>query len=234
MRGRRSSTSGRSTCPCNVGTYLDSPFHRYADRDDLSQVALDRVAGLPGIVLDAPITPRPVHPRYDGAVGAGGAVLIRTGWDARWGTPNYWELDRFSRPAFLDELIRSKPALVGVDFWNVDNTEDARAPRPHPPPWGGDPRRRTPDEPAGAPAEGVPLFRRAVAHCAGRVVPGSSLRRDLKSRRRRGSATSAHAELFEMVDEVGDVVLNQKPERHRLASANPARASRASPAERAR
>ena len=118
---------GKVDMPCNVGTYLDSPFHRYADRDDLSQVGLDRVAGLPGTVLDAALTPRAVHPPYDGVAEAG-AVLIRTGWDARWGTPEYWELGPFLAPAFLDELIRAKPALVGVDFWNVDNTEDPARP----------------------------------------------------------------------------------------------------------
>jgi arylformamidase len=31
----------------NIGTYIDCPFHRYADGDDLSETALERFADLP-------------------------------------------------------------------------------------------------------------------------------------------------------------------------------------------
>ena len=43
---------GKVEMSCNVGTYLDSPFHRFHDRPDLSRIPLEAVAGLPGIVLD--------------------------------------------------------------------------------------------------------------------------------------------------------------------------------------
>ena len=44
---------GKVDMPANVGTYLDSPFHRFSDRDDLSQVPLERLVGIEGVVADA-------------------------------------------------------------------------------------------------------------------------------------------------------------------------------------
>src|SRR3712207_7564997 len=40
---------GRIDMVANTGTYLDAPFHRFADGDDLAAVALERVAALPGL-----------------------------------------------------------------------------------------------------------------------------------------------------------------------------------------
>src|ERR1700730_1359870 len=37
----------------NTGTYLDSPFHRYANGKDLSELPLERLANLDGIVINA-------------------------------------------------------------------------------------------------------------------------------------------------------------------------------------
>src|SRR5437016_13904674 len=37
---------GRIDMVANTGTYLDSPFHRYADGKDLSQLPLNRLANL--------------------------------------------------------------------------------------------------------------------------------------------------------------------------------------------
>lgn len=116
---------GRLDIPCNVGTYLDSPFHRYPEAPDLSQVALEQVAGLPGIVLDATVSAdRAATVRCEEHELQGRAVLIRTGWDRRWGTEKYWEPGPFVSAETLDLLLRARPALVGVDFWNIDNTQD--------------------------------------------------------------------------------------------------------------
>ncbi|MFT4638614.1 MAG: arylformamidase [Verrucomicrobiales bacterium] len=35
----------------NTGTYLDSPFHRYAEGKDLSELPLSSLAGLVGVVI---------------------------------------------------------------------------------------------------------------------------------------------------------------------------------------
>ena len=109
----------------NTGTYLDSPFHRYPERKDLSEIGLESVAGLPGIVLDGTIgADRAVELDADESLIAGRAMLVRTGWDARWETDAYWEPGPFISPAALELLLRARPKLVGVDFWNVDDTSD--------------------------------------------------------------------------------------------------------------
>ena len=36
----------------NTGTYLDAPFHRFREREDLARLPLEKVAGLPGLVVD--------------------------------------------------------------------------------------------------------------------------------------------------------------------------------------
>ncbi len=120
---------GRVDMVCNLGTYLDSPFHRYPDRADLSRIPLERVAGVPGIVLDAAASAdRSITLDCDPADLHGRAVLIRTGWDRRWGTDRYWEPGPYLASALIDLLILAKATLVGVDFWNVDNTEDPARP----------------------------------------------------------------------------------------------------------
>ena len=109
----------------NTGTYIDSPFHRHRDGLDLSEVPLHRLAGVPGLVLrPAPSSPRALALLARPEDLRGRAVLVQTGWDRRWGTPSYWEPGPFLAEVTVDLLVRSEPALVGVDFWNVDDTGD--------------------------------------------------------------------------------------------------------------
>jgi kynurenine formamidase len=116
---------GRYEMPANLGTYLDSPFHRYRDREDLSRLPLSAVAGLPGLTLDGIISEdRSLTIECDGEEVRGRAVLIRTGWDERWGTSRYWEPGPFISDDATLRLLDLAPALVGVDFWNVDDTTD--------------------------------------------------------------------------------------------------------------
>jgi len=120
---------GKVEMVCNVGTYLDSPFHRYRNGSDLSQIPLERVAGVPGIVFDGIVSSdRSVTIRDEAKGVEGKAVLIRTGWDKRWGTESYWEPGPYLSANTIDLLIRSKASLVGVDFWNVDDTMDPSRP----------------------------------------------------------------------------------------------------------
>jgi kynurenine formamidase len=53
---------------------------------------------------------------------------VRTGWDERWGTERYWELGPFLSDDSVNLLIKSEAALVGVDFWNVDDVENMSRP----------------------------------------------------------------------------------------------------------
>src|SRR5262245_65810721 len=42
---------GKIEMVANTGTYLDSPFHRYSDGKDLSELPLDRLANLQGVLI---------------------------------------------------------------------------------------------------------------------------------------------------------------------------------------
>lgn len=112
----------------NTGTYLDSPFHRHPGLPDISDLPLDVLAGLPGVVLDvAPDAGRAMRPDLPAGL-AGHAVLLRTGWDRRRGTPAYWEPAPFVPREVANALVDARVALVGTDTWNVDDTGDPARP----------------------------------------------------------------------------------------------------------
>ena len=120
---------GKVEMVCNVGTYIDSPFHRYAKGVDLSQIPLENIAGVAGIVIDGqPSANRSIKIDRDESELRERAVLIRTGWDERWGTERYWEPGPYLSDESTDLLVRSKPRLVGVDFWNIDDVENKARP----------------------------------------------------------------------------------------------------------
>jgi len=115
---------------CNTGTYLDSPFHRYSDAADIGAIPLERVAGLPGVVITAQAcsSSRAVDPQLPDIDLQGYAVLIQTTWDKWWGSGRYYEPGPFLSQQFVDQLLRSRPSLIGVDCWNVDDTLDPSRP----------------------------------------------------------------------------------------------------------
>src|ERR1051325_619677 len=45
---------GKIEMVANTGTYVDSPFHRYADGKDLSELSLSSLAHLEGVVFRIP------------------------------------------------------------------------------------------------------------------------------------------------------------------------------------
>jgi arylformamidase len=119
---------GRVDIPGNTGTYVDVPFHRFADREDIAAVGLERLAGLPGVVVEAAPENRPVDLDLAPDDVRGRAVLVRTGWDRRWGTDAFWEPDPYLSTGAIDLLVGSGAALVGVDWNNVDDTTDPARP----------------------------------------------------------------------------------------------------------
>ena len=120
---------GKVEMPANVGTYVDAPFHRFPDREDLSQVPLERLVGIEGVVIDATrAEARALSLAIPLADLTGVAVLIRSGWDSRWGTESYWEPGPYLAEDFAMRLVESGVGVVGVDFWNVDDTTTRRRP----------------------------------------------------------------------------------------------------------
>jgi arylformamidase len=121
---------GRIDMVGNTGTYLDAPFHRYPDGEDLAGLALDRIADLPGIVVRAGDPPeRALGPElFDGRDLAGRAVLVHTGWSRHWGAAEYFVGHPHLAAATATRLARARVALVGIDSLNVDGTEDGERP----------------------------------------------------------------------------------------------------------
>ncbi|MFC3688539.1 cyclase family protein [Aquipuribacter hungaricus] len=116
----------------NTGTYLDSPFHRFADGTDLAGVPLAAVADVPLVLVDA---------RGGRAVGAdvlagalgdedveGAAVLVRTDGDARWGSEAYAADAPFLTGDAAAWLAERRPTLVGIDSVNIDDLDDTVRP----------------------------------------------------------------------------------------------------------
>lgn len=120
----------------NTGTYLDSPFHRYADGADLAGLDLATLVGLRAEVfhLTDAWTPqrRGIRPETlaDRDV-RGAAVLLHTGWDRHFGTPEYGVGAPFLTGEAAQWLIDAGAALVGIDSVNIDDTAaDAGGARP--------------------------------------------------------------------------------------------------------
>ena len=119
---------GRIDMVANTGTYLDSPFHRFADGNDLAQLSLESLADLPGLVVRRPhaadVATDVAHLR--GLDVRGKAVLIDTGWDIHWRTDAYGEQHPFLTADAAEWLVTHGAALVGIDSYNIDDTS-ARA-----------------------------------------------------------------------------------------------------------
>jgi kynurenine formamidase len=129
---------GKIEMVANTGTYLDSPFHRHADGDDLAQLGLERLADLEGVVVRAPfergraIDAAAFEGLRDARGGApdlrGRAVLVHTGFDRHWRTERYFSGNPFLTDAAARHLVERGVALVGIDSLNIDDTADGRRP----------------------------------------------------------------------------------------------------------
>ena len=121
---------GRIEMVANTGTYVDSPFHRYKDGKDLSQLLLSSLANLDSVIVRAPASlGRSISKdAFDKLDIQGRAVLFHTGWDMHWRTDRYFEGHPFLTRDAAEFLAGSKAALVGIDSLNIDNTEDGSRP----------------------------------------------------------------------------------------------------------
>jgi kynurenine formamidase len=118
---------GKIEMVANTGTYLDSPFHRYADGKDLSELPLNRLADLDGVLIwaDGRAVTRAA---FEGQDVRGRAVLVATGWDRHWRTDRYFEGHPFLTADAAEYLSKSGAALVGIDSLNIDDTSDLSRP----------------------------------------------------------------------------------------------------------
>jgi arylformamidase len=121
---------GKIEMVANTGTYLDSPFHRYEDGKDLSELELTSLADLDGVVVRAMGKEQRAidATALDGVDVRGKAVLIHTGWDAHWRTEQYFQGHPFLTKDAAQFLADEGAALVGIDSYNIDDTADLSRP----------------------------------------------------------------------------------------------------------
>jgi kynurenine formamidase len=120
----------RITMVGNTGTYLDTPFHRYARGYDLGALPLERIAHLPAVVIrTAGCGLRAVGVDAMSSVDVSGkAVLLHTGGDRGFGTSAYAESAPFLTAEGADWLVEHEAALVGIDSVNIDDLDDPERP----------------------------------------------------------------------------------------------------------
>ena len=121
---------GKIEMIANTGTYVDSPFHRYAHGKDMSELPIESVADLECLVVrvdarngaaihEVPLAAKDV---------AGRAVLFHTGADKRWRTDAYFENHPHLTERAAEWLVKSGAALVGIDSMNIDSIATGRRP----------------------------------------------------------------------------------------------------------
>lgn len=115
---------GKIEMVSNTGTYLDSPFHRYEDGKDLSELPLAKLAGLDTVVVNLPFEESlGLEVRHlKGLDLAGKAVLIHTGWDKLWGKDAYFSDNPYLTEDAAKFLRNAGAVLVGIDSLNIDDT----------------------------------------------------------------------------------------------------------------
>jgi kynurenine formamidase len=121
---------GRIELIGNTGTYVDSPFHRYENGKDLSELPLESVADVEcvvvrvdashGVAIDSiPLDARDVDGR---------AVLIHTGWDRHWRTDAYFEGHPHLTERAAAWLAEAGARIVGIDSFNIDSIATGERP----------------------------------------------------------------------------------------------------------
>jgi arylformamidase len=104
----------------HAGTHLDAPAHFLAGGAPVDQLPLDRLLG-PARVLD-------LRAAETWEVAAGDRLLLRSGWEERWGGADYFHAFPPLPEALARALARAPAALLGRDTPSLhpDPEADAR------------------------------------------------------------------------------------------------------------
>ena len=120
---------GKIEMVANTGTYLDTPFHRYARGKDLAALDLYSIANLDGVVVrcaERTVITEQVFSEIDVK---DKAVLVHTGWDKHWRTEEYSNGNHpYLTEAAATYLAKNSATLVGIDSFNIDATRDGNRP----------------------------------------------------------------------------------------------------------
>ncbi|WP_104382942.1 cyclase family protein [Sphingobacterium sp. HMA12] len=114
----------------NTGTYIDCPFHRFADGKDTAQTALKDFVQLDAVMIHIPFTEtlKITEDHLKNREIRNKAVLIQTGWDKHWNTELYYQNHPFLTEQAAMYLRDCKVKLVGIDSHNIDDTDGRRRP----------------------------------------------------------------------------------------------------------
>ncbi|MEN2738333.1 cyclase family protein [Microbacterium sp. X-17] len=119
----------------HLGTHVDAPAHFLAGGATSETLSLPSMIG-PVVVLDvAPDVPGGVIPHediaaHDDRIRAAGRVILRTGWDARAGTPEYWEPWPQISPETAAHLASLGITFLGLDTPGPSHTQMREAHEP--------------------------------------------------------------------------------------------------------
>jgi arylformamidase len=122
--------TGRIDLVANTGTHLDSPFHRFAEGEDIAQLPLPKLAGLEAVAVRVIGTEsRAIDAAaFAGVEVAGKAVLVQTDWSRHWRTPQYFKGHPFLTASAAAYLRDQGAGLVGIDSLNIDDMADGERP----------------------------------------------------------------------------------------------------------
>ncbi len=114
---------GKIEMVSNTGTYLDTPFHRYEEGKDLSEILVEQTAMIEAVLVHIPFEQQlSIDASYfKGLALEGKALLVYTGWDTHWKTDNYYSGNPFLTADAAEYLVTQGVKLVGIDSHNIDD-----------------------------------------------------------------------------------------------------------------
>jgi len=107
------------TLGSHAGTHVDAPSHYLAEGGTVDALPLSALIG-PATAIDVPgepgtlVGPEILSP-HEAAFRPGARVLLRSGWDARYGREDYWHDYPGLSPAAARWIVERQIALVGFD-----------------------------------------------------------------------------------------------------------------------
>lgn len=120
---------GKIEMVANTGTYIDSPFHRYADGVDISEMPLAGLADIECLVVRVSQDVTAIGSElFDGINCRGKALLVHTGWDRHWRTPRYFEDHPYLTESAARVLADQGAVIVGIDSYNIDSVATGSRP----------------------------------------------------------------------------------------------------------
>lgn len=119
----------------HTGTHIDAPRHFLEDRESITEIPLDSVAG-EAVCVGAKLyyaggDAHPVMNLSDedkAVIRTGDRVIISTGWERKAGTPAFFEGYPIFDKDLLTFLIDKKVCMIGIDLPTVESNIDPADP----------------------------------------------------------------------------------------------------------